>query len=281
MSTLSCAISHIRHIAKSQVPPPPRVASVTQLIADINSQSAAVQTLSATVDLEPSTGSIYSGAIKQYHDVRGFVLAKRPGFIRMVGQAPVVRTDIFDMASDGQQFSVYIPSQSKFYTGLTSLPENSKNALENLRPQHVVEALLLQPIDPAKECYFPEEIEEGTEQDYVITELADCAAGRVNLKRKIWFDRSNLEISRVELYGPQGAFVEDVHYTAYQDFNGVRYPSSITINRPTEDYSLVVHVLDAKFNQPVPLSKFTLKKPANAQLIELSSASQTGELHGQ
>ncbi|MGH9327737.1 MAG: hypothetical protein ACRD2B_13790 [Terriglobia bacterium] len=263
------------------MPPAPLVASVPQLIAKINSQSAAVQTLSATVDLEPSTGSVYSGVIKQYHDVKGFILAKRPGFIRMIGQAPVVRTDIFDMASNGERFSLYIPSQDKFYTGSASLPENSKNVLENLRPQHIVSALLLRPIDPATECYFPQQIEEGAVQDYVITVLLDCAAGQVNLKRRIWFDRSDLEISRLELYGSEGSLLEDVHYAAYKDFDGVHYPTSITINRPVEDYSLVVRILTAKFNQPVPVSKFNLRKPASAQLIKLSSVPKAGERHDQ
>jgi hypothetical protein len=273
-------VSRTRHIAKSQLPPPPKTATAAQLIDRINAQSGAVRSLTATVDMEPTAGSIYSGVIKQYHDVKGFILVKKPDSIRVVGQAPVVRTDIFDMASTGNDFSLYIPSKQKFYVGTAGLLKPSKNSLENLRPQHIVDALLLQPIDPLKESYFREDVENGPERDYVISELAACAPGLVNLKRKIWFDRSDLEISRVQLYGPSGGELEDIHYSNYQDFTGVHYPTKIIINRPMEDYSLAITILQARFNQPIPDSKFTLKKPQNAQLINLSAAGQPGEPDG-
>lgn len=264
-------VSRTRHVATAPAPAPAVPATTAQLVEKINSQSTAVQTLSASVDLEPSTGSAYSGVIKQYHDVRGFILAKRPAFIRMVGQAPVVRTDIFDMASDGAQFSVYIPSKNRFYTGAASLPESSKNPLENLRPQHVVEALLLQPIAPG-EIYFREQEQLAGQTDYVITVLAGSASGPAELKRRVWFNGANLEISRIQLYGADGEFIEGVRYANYQDFNGTSYPAEITIHRPVEHYSLVVQILSAKFNQPAPASKFILKKPADAQLVQLGSS---------
>ncbi len=47
-----------------------------------------------------------------------------------------------------------------------------------------------------------------------------------------------------------------------------------------EDYSLAITILRASFNQPIPDSKFTLKKPQNAQLINLSAAGQPGEPDG-
>jgi hypothetical protein len=43
-----------------------------------SSQVRAVQSLQATVDLIPSTGTTYSGVIEEYHDVPGFILAQRP-----------------------------------------------------------------------------------------------------------------------------------------------------------------------------------------------------------
>ncbi len=107
--------------------------------------------MTATVDLEPTTGSIYSGVIKEYHDVRGFILIQSPAMIRMQGQAPVVRTDIFDMVSNGEEFRLYIPPLQKFVVGKTAFRRPSKNSLENLRPQHILEALLIPPVDPSTE----------------------------------------------------------------------------------------------------------------------------------
>ena len=101
--------------------------------------------MTATVDLEPTAGSVYSGVIKEYHDVRGFILLKKPSMLRLLGQAPVVRTNIFDMVSNGDEFRLSLPIQNKFVIGKTSVQHPAKNALENLRPQHILQALLVPP----------------------------------------------------------------------------------------------------------------------------------------
>ncbi len=248
-------------------------ASAGELIADINSQSKAVRTITATVDLAPTAGSVYSGVIRQYHDVRGFILAERPDWIRMQGQAPVVRTDIFDMASDGQKFQLYIPSKQKFIVGSTAVSPSPKNSLENLRPQHIVEALLLQPVDTPKDQYFIEEAQDGSQRFYVVDILGACHGGRLFLKRKIWFDRSNLSIARVQLYGAEGRYQEDIHYSFYEDFGGVHFPRRVDISRPVEDYSLSMTIENATFNQDIPASKFVLKQPAMAQRVVMKTPS--------
>ncbi|MGH9430690.1 MAG: outer membrane lipoprotein-sorting protein [Terriglobia bacterium] len=251
-------------------------ASAAELITDINFQSRAVRTITATVDLAPTAGSVYSGVIQQYRDVRGFILAERPGWIRMQGQAPVVRTDIFDMASDGQKFQVFIPSKQKFIVGSTAESRAPQNSLENLRPQHIAEALLLQPVDAARDQDVIEEAEEGAQRFYVLDVLGACDGGRLYLKRKVWFDRSNLSIARVQLYGAKGSYQEDIHYSFYEDFGGIHYPRRIEITRPAEDYSLSMSLESATFNQDIPASKFVLKPPATAQLVVLKTPPASG-----
>jgi outer membrane lipoprotein-sorting protein len=88
----------------------------------------------------------------------------------------------------------------------------------------------------------------------------------------VWFDRSSLEVTRLQIYGPQGAYLEDVHYSSYQDFQAVRYPSRIEIDRPIEDYRLAITMVKATFNQPIAREKFELQKPAGAELVELGAA---------
>jgi hypothetical protein len=266
-----CAVSRTSHITTSQVPPPPLSASAADLIADINLQSQAVRTISATVDFSPTAGSVYSGVITQYHDVRGFILAERPARIRMQGQAPVVRTDIFDMASDGRKFQLFIPSKQKFIVGSAALNPSPKNSLENLRPQHIVEALLLKPVRPPQDQYFIAEAEDASQRFYVVGVLGSCSGGEFLLKRKIWFDRSNLSIARVQLYGPGGSYQEDIHYSFYEDLSGVHFPRRVDISRPLEDYSLSMTIESATFNQDIPASKFVLNQPATAQLVVLKA----------
>ncbi len=263
------------------MPPPAQEATVAELVRRVNSRSEAIRTLKAKVDLEPTAGSVYSGVIKEYHDVKGFILLERPSMIRMIGQAPVVRTNIFDMVSDGEEFRLYIPPKQKFIVGKTTFRRPSKNALENLRPQHILEALLVPSIDPASEKYFREEAEEGGRRYYVLSIIEPGGGQELSLKRKVWFDRSDLEIARLQFYGPEGAYVEDVRYADFREFQGVRYPTRIQVSRPIEDYRLSITILEATFNQPIEPEKFELKKPESAQLVDLTAAARVEGPRGQ
>jgi len=272
LTAAGCAVRRTTRIHPLQPPPPAREVSAAELVAKVNAQSEAIRTLVATVDLEPTAGSVYSGVIKEYRDVRGFILLAKPATIRMIGQAPVVRTSIFDMVSDGQEFRLYIPPKQKFIVGTTEFRRPAKNSLENLRPQHILEALLVPSMDPTRDKYVLEEAEDGWRRYYVVTVLEPEENGELALRRKVWFDRSSFEILRLQIYGPRGAYIEDVWYSDYRDFQGVRYPSHLAIRRPIEDYSLSITIVKATFNQPIAPEKFELKQPAGAELIQLSAA---------
>jgi hypothetical protein len=226
------------------------------------------------VDLEPTAGSVYSGVIKEYHDVKSYILVQRPAMIRMVGQAPVVRTDIFDMASDGEEFRLFVPSKHKFIVGKIGVQTPAKNALENLRPQHILEALLIPPVNADGEQIFRYEAEDSGRRYYIVGVLEKGDNGALSLKRQIWFDREDLRIDRVEFFGPQGVYVEGVHYAAYQDFQGVRYPTRIKLMRPVEDYELSINLQKVIFNQPIAPEKFELKQPQGVERVELSGSGQ-------
>jgi outer membrane lipoprotein-sorting protein len=281
LTTSGCAVRRTTHVPPSQVPPPVLDATAEELLARVNAQSEAIRTMVATVDLEPTAGSVYSGVIREYRDVRGFILVERPSMIRMVGQAPVVRTNIFDMASDGKEFRLYIPLKQKFIVGREGFRRPAKNQLENMRPQHILDALLIPPVDSEHEEYATEEAQQGLRRFYVLMVLARDPEGGLQLRRKIWFDRSDLEIVRLQLFGPGGSFIEDVHYYRYQPFEGARYPSSIQVIRPVEDYRLTITVLKATFNQPIGPEKFELARPEGAELVELSENNHREEARGQ
>jgi hypothetical protein len=265
-----CAVKHITHVTPPPVLAPPRQASVTELVKDVDTWSKDITTLKATVEFKPTTGSIYTGVIKEYQNVGGYILMKKPAMIRILGQAPVVKTEIFDMVSDGQQFKVSIPPKNKFIVGNNNYHGSAKQPLENLRPEHILEALLIPPIDQTKDRFFDEETRTSTGQYFYILNVVDPdGAAELHLKRKVWFDRTDMGISRVQIYGPGGVLVEDINYADYRDFLGIRYPAQITLNRPKEGYTLTITVEKATFNQPLPPESFVLKKPPKANLIEL------------
>jgi hypothetical protein len=276
LATPGCLVRKVTRVHAPGQTLPARDASLAELVAKIDAWSDAIHTLTATIDLEPVAGSVYSGVIKEYHDVKGFVLLQRPSTIRLLGQAPVVRTTIFDMVSTGEEFRLNIPVKQKFIIGKTTIQHPAKNALENLRPQHILQALIVPPIDPNTETTYRVKVDHRAEgkRYYVVNIIAPTGERHVIPRRIVWFDRANLELWRVQFYEPDGTCTEDVQYANYQDFKGIRYPTRIELNRPEDDYEVTITIEKATFNQSIPPEKFDLKKPEGAELIDLSAPKQ-------
>ncbi len=268
-----CAVKRTTRLAASAIPPPPVAASAAELAEKLQKQHDAIRTMTAIMELEPTAGSVYSGVISQYHDVRAAVLLQSPEQIRMQGQAPVVRTSIFDMVSDGKEFKLWIPSKQKFIVGSTEVTRPVKNSLENLRPQHILDALLVPGFDSASQQCFLNQERQDARIYYVLNIIAREAGESVVLLRRVWFDASTLKLSRVEYYDASGAVVEDVKYSDYQDYQGLQFPLHIQLDRPDDGYSLGMTVTQATFNQPIAPEKFILDKPAGAEEIRLGAGS--------
>src|SRR5580698_11542740 len=133
---------------------PVQLESATQqeLIDYINTQAAAIQTMQATVDIDTTVGGVKKGKVTDYEEIRGYVLARKPAMLRMIGLMPIVRNKAFDMVSDGQGFKLWIPTKNRFIVGRNDVEiHNPSQPLESLRPQHIYDALLLRHIDPENE----------------------------------------------------------------------------------------------------------------------------------
>lgn len=265
-----CAIKRTIRITPPQVSTPPKQASVADLVKDLDAWGHDIDTLTATVDFKPTTGSVYTGVIKEYQDVGGFILLKKPDTIRIIGQAPVVKTEIFDMVSDGREFKVSIPPKNRFIVGKNNYQGSGGKPLENLRPAHILDALLIPPIDGTKEKFFNEEAQASSGKDYYVLNIVEPdGSGELSLRRRVWFDRTDLSITSLQLYGPGGVNLENVDYADYRDFHGIHYPAQITLNRPQEGYTLSITIDKASFNQPIPPEKFVLTRPPGATLVQL------------
>jgi hypothetical protein len=108
-----------------------------------------VRSLQATVDIDTSAGGIKKGEVTDYKEIRGYVLARKPQMLHMVGLLPIVRTTAFDMVSNGQDFKLSIPPKNRFIVGRNEVQAtNTAQPLENIRPQNIYDALLIHPIVP-------------------------------------------------------------------------------------------------------------------------------------
>jgi outer membrane lipoprotein-sorting protein len=275
-----CVTIKRRHEVKKEEIRPQLESSEDKLLADYNDQVRAVQSLQATVDLIPSTGTTYSGVIEEYHDVQGFILAQRPATVRVIGQAPVVAKNIFDMVSDGEEFRIYIPSKNSFLVGSTALARASKKPIENLRPQHIMEALFWPELQPDAKVLF-EEFDFDTGRYYILTLLRELEGGKLEIARKIWYNRADLKVSHVQLFGSGGRLDSDIEYSDWQPVptapgsNAAAAPAQtsyardIHIWRPQDDYKLEIVIQKLTLNEPVSPDRFVLAQPAGTELLHV------------
>ena len=275
-----CVTIKTRHQVKKEEIRPQLESSEAKLLADYNDHVRAVQSLQATVDLIPSTGTAYSGVIEEYHDVQGFILAQRPATVRVIGQAPVVAKNIFDMVSDGKEFRIYIPSKNTFLVGSATLARTSKKPIENLRPQHVVEALFWPEFSSDANVLF-EQFDSDTGRFYILTLLRSTSAGKLEIARKVWYDRADLHVSRVQLFGAAGRLDSDIGYADWQPVptapgtDGTlaaaqtTYARDIHIWRPQDDYKLEIRILKLTMNEPISADRFELAQPAGTELVHV------------
>ena len=256
-----------------------QTASKADLIAEYNRQATAVTSLNAGVTMTLTAGSAYTGVIKQYHQITGFILAERPSSIRVIGQAPVVGTNIFDMVSDGETFEIFIPSQNKFITGSANVERPSAKPIENLRPQHLINAVFLNPI-PADAPVLFEEERQGNSQFYVLTVVRAANAASPQdweIASRIWFDRADLSIARIETYDPGGKLVSDVRYSGWDNLGGVRYARQISLERPENDYRLDIGITKMTLNETITPDRFVLKQPPGTQLERVGESAPEPE----
>ncbi|MGA2039422.1 MAG: hypothetical protein ABSH42_09105 [Bryobacteraceae bacterium] len=241
------------------------VADQAALLEALSRQYRAVHDFSATVDMVPALGSAEKSKITEYKDVRAYILFRQPSHIRIIGLYPVVRNKAFDMTSDGARFELFVPSRDAFIEGGNEIVQRSENKIENLRPQHFVDALMVRPVDPATDKVL---LENFTDEDlavYIMLVVRDDH-GVLRLERSIWFSRVNLEIVRQVLFDAAGNILTDARYSDWKSYDKVAFPKHVEINRPQDEYGVVIDIVKMDINKGVTDDKFVLEQPPGTTL---------------
>jgi len=241
------------------------VADQAALLEAISRQYRAVRDFSATVDMVPALGTAEKSKITEYKDVRAYILFRQPASIRLIGLYPVVRNKAFDMTSDGHRFELYVPSRDAFIEGNNEIVQRSENRIENLRPQHFVDALLVHPVDGAADKVLLENL---TDEDgaFYIVHVVHEESGALRLDRTIWFSRVNLEIARQMIFDAAGNILTDARYSDWKSYDKVAFPKHVEINRPQDEYGVVIDVVKMDINKGVTDDKFVLEQPPGTTL---------------
>ena len=283
---LSGCLFRSRKVEQTFSTAPLKSATQQELIEFIDKQAAKVQSLQATVDIDTSVGGIKKGKVTDYQQIRGYVLARKPSMLRMIGLMPIVRNKAFDMVSDGKFFKLWIPPKNRFVVGRNDVQtKETQSPIESIRPQQIYDALLIPQIDPKNEIAVMENDYETVtdskghrvqQPDYEVAVIRKDG-GTWFLSRKIVFSRIDLQPHRQLIYNENGDLATNIRYDAYKDYEGVSFPSQIEIWRPAEEYDITLTMVKAEINSPMPDDKFALAQPPGAEVVNLDHPKQTSQ----
>jgi hypothetical protein len=267
--------------------PMPKAPSITQtatpeeLVALLNRRWDGLNALTATVEIQASVIKTKEGLAKDYPTLRGWILMRKPAMLRVLGQDLGVR--VFDMASDGKEFTLSIPLQKRTIRGSNALKKKSLNALENIRPGFFFDqthcAMVVRGLEPDDlySVVADSETAEDTQRKHLYTvpeyilSISRLKPGTRQLMpvRVVTFNRNDLQPSQQDQYDSEGNLETQVFYSGYRDFGGSTFPSAITIKRPQEDIQIVLTVEEVTENPNPPLGdeQFVVK-PAEGATIQ-------------
>jgi outer membrane lipoprotein-sorting protein len=255
-----------------------KVATLDQLVQAINENSARLQTVKATVDIDLSLKNKKKDSAKEAPQSHGYIRVRKPEMLRMIALTPVVRTTYLDMISDGANFRASYPSRNLFFVGSNQVVKPSPELIWNLRPQPILEALLIKPINPEAEKAVlqqgmevvkdPKTHKDMKQPDYEVLVIATDSLGDY-LSRKIIFSRTDLLPHEQIIYDREGKEATRARYENFADRDGINFPDLIAIERPVEDYSITLAILELKLNGTLPDDQFELAQPPGSKLINV------------
>ncbi len=280
---LSGCLYHTHKVEKTTLAGPPMDASVAQLVNEVNDHYAAINSMTATVDFQATTGGARQGKQTDITPFHGYILLRKPAMLRVLALLPVVRTHAFDLASNGQTFKLVIPPRSRAIVGTNKVTKPSANALENLRPDLFLDSLLVKSIEPARLVYLTNTSEtrrqgkklvETPEYDLHIGEEDPQATDGLKVHvlkptRVIRFSRLTLLPIGQDIYGDDGGVETHVEYGPYRQFGTAHMPGSIVIQRPREAYQITISVQKVVVNEPLPDKQFELQIPSDYKVQTL------------
>jgi hypothetical protein len=256
-----------------------QTATAGELVAELNLRWDALESVNATVEIQASMMKSKEGVARDYTTFRGHILMRKPELLRVLGQVPVLGTRMFDMASDGRNFTLFIPSKNKAVKGANALKKKSTNQIENMRPGFFFDAMVVRGVKP-DDLYAvvsdSETVEDAarkhlfTVPEYILS-ISRSKPGSPQLTpvRVVVFHRDDLLPYQQDLFDSEGNLETEVDYADYRDFDSVRYPSTITIKRPLEEYQLVLTVESVKENMTLTDDQFQIKIPEGTPIQNL------------
>ena len=259
----------------TRLPPAPKfkTASRQQLVDSIQ-RIASIASMKAIIEVELSVETKDRTKEVRYRQIRGALVTRRPGWIRTSAESPGGIAKVYDMVSNGRQFQVHLPWRNRVHEGRNELTQISENRAENIRPQHMLEAIMLEPIEDDQQVLL--DIERYGRSGYqVLHQIERGADGSLRIRRKFWFRRSDLQLSRLMILNERTEVATDAWYRNWQEDKGLPYPQFIRIERPQDGYELNIEILKPGLNEEVPDGAFKLALPDDVDIERIGESSST------
>jgi Domain of unknown function (DUF4292) len=263
-----------RRLPVPKAPVITQYATPDELVSRLNERWTSINTLTAKVEFRASKVKSKEGVATDYPAVEGHILMRKPGDLRVVGQLIGVR--MFDMASNGDCYTIEIPHDNKAIKGCGPAKTKSKNTWENLRPGFFFDAMLVQGLAP--DDLYGVILDSSTVEDAARKHLFTIPEYVLNISRRkagtqqlipvrvVTFHRDTLLPSQQDLYDSEGKQETEVLYENYQEFDGKSYPTKVTIKRPQEEVQIVLTVEDVKENPPLADDQFVVPVPKDYKI---------------
>jgi len=280
LPALSGCFVHTRTVKQAKMPGVIMSATAEQLVQKVNRQCQEINSLSAAVEFTATEGGPRKGKEKTYTSFSGHILLRKPEAVRVLGFVPVLHTRAFDMASDGKTFKllIYYP-HDRVIEGSNTVTNESPNPLENLRPRIFFDSLLINCIQPDDLVTLTTDtdtkIDPKTKQlmldpQYDLTVVRRKPDSQELLpQRVIHFSRVDLHTVQEDIYDREGAIQTQAIYGPMQQFGPQRFPGTITIKRPLEEYQIVITIQKVNVNLTLNDDQFEIKIPEGAPVTKL------------
>lgn len=250
-----------------------KTATLSELVRLINERYAVIDTLSAArVKLEFAGRSVEKGYLESYPRANAYSVAKQPDSIFLNILNPLTSSTVATMAASGGSFQIWVPRENKYLIGKTDVETaEEENPLYNVRPDHLLEGILVEPIPvgAGQRRHFLEEFQDDRFKYYLIGIIAPFNAGHTaELERKLWIERSEMRLVRQQYYD-SGKVISDIEYDELVDIEGFLINSVIEIERELENYHIRFEIdpEGIRVNQPIREGAFEVPRPPGAELV--------------
>lgn len=267
-----------RHLPVPKAPPLVQTATPQQLVTQLNDHWDALHNLTATVEIQATELKSAEGVEKDFPTARGYIIISKPQMLRVLAQ--YFGVTIFDMTSNGSDFTLVIPPKGMAIEGSNAVTEKSANPLENLRPDFFFDAIAVRGLDP-DESYMvsadTDTIEDPAkkhlylEPEYVLSVMRHDPSQRSQFipVRQVTFHRDDMRPYEQDLYDAQGTLTTVITYGPYAKFDAGMYPTRVFIKRPIEGIQLAITVERVQENVNLPSDEFEVKIPEGAKIKKL------------